>query len=133
MISVALKQINKMDESPFSWKARGNSFGFAFEGLRAVLKTEHNTWIHAGTTAIVLLFAFYFRITKTEWLILVILISQVWFTEILNTAIEKAMDFISKERHPQIKLVKDLASAAVMVSAIAAVIGGVIIFWSYVF
>ena len=52
----------------------------------------------------------------------------VWMAELFNSAIEKAMDFISTEKHPQIKLVKDLAAAAVLITALAAVIVGGIIF-----
>ena len=52
----------------------------------------------------------------------------VWMAEIINTAIEKSMDFISKEKHPQIALVKDLAAAAVLISAVAAFAIGIIIF-----
>jgi diacylglycerol kinase len=53
---------------------------------------------------------------------------MVWVAEIFNTAIEKTMDFISRERHPQIKLIKDLAAAAVLVTAFSALITGAIIF-----
>ena len=54
--------------------------------------------------------------------------AMVWMAELFNTAIEKTMDFISKEAHPQIKLVKDLAAAAVLIAAIAAVLVGALIF-----
>ena len=53
---------------------------------------------------------------------------MVWTAEIFNTAIEKTMDFISREKHPQIKLVKDLAAAAVLITAVSAIIVGAIIF-----
>lgn len=117
-----------MNAQPFSWKARGASFSFAFRGLVALFRTEHNARLHGGLTASALLLSILLHISKTEWLLLLIAMTLVWITEIMNTAIEKAMDFISKEKHPQIALVKDLAAAAVLLSAVAALIIGTIIF-----
>jgi diacylglycerol kinase (ATP) len=113
---------------PFSWRARGMSFQYAYQGLIALFRTEHNAWIHGGLTIAALLLSITFHISKTEWMLLVMAMALVWMAEIINTAIEKAVDFISTEKHPQIKLVKDLAAAAVLVSAVAALIIGTIIF-----
>jgi diacylglycerol kinase (ATP) len=55
-------------------------------------------------------------------------IAFVWIAEMLNTAIEKSMDFISTQKHPQIKLIKDISAGAVLIATIAAVIVGCIIF-----
>ena len=112
----------------FSWKERGASFRYAYDGLAALFRTEHNAWVHAGLTITALLLSIVLTISKMEWLLLIIAITLVWVTEIINTAIEKTMDFISKEKHPQIKLVKDLAAAAVLLSAVAALLTGTIIF-----
>jgi len=112
----------------FSLKERGASFRYAYHGLVALFRTEHNAWIHAGSTAAALLLSIYFRIDKIEWMMLILATAIVWSTEIINTAIEKAMDFISIKKHPQIKLVKDLAAAAVLLSAVAAFLIGTIIF-----
>ncbi len=68
------------------------------------------------------------RIGRGEWMALVIVIAMVWTAELFNTVIEKIMDFLTTERHPQIKAIKDMAAAAVMVTALAAVIVGLIIF-----
>ena len=61
-------------------------------------------------------------------IILVFAIGFVWVAELFNTAIEKIMDFISKEQHPKIKLIKDLSAAAVLVAAMVAFITGCIVF-----
>src|SRR5688500_3369195 len=102
---------------PFSWKKRSNSFTYAWEGLKALFSTEHNAWIHAGFTLLVLILSLVFRLTQVEWCLIVIATGMVWVTEIINTAIEKMMDHISPERHPVVKLVKDLSAAAVLISA----------------
>ena len=117
-----------MSHSEFSWKARGASFSYAFQGIIAFFRSEHNAWIHGGLTASALLLSIFLSISKTEFILLILSMTLVWMAEIINTAIEKSMDFISKEKHPQIALVKDLAAAAVLISAVAAFAIGTIIF-----
>ena len=117
-----------MPNKKFSWRERGNSFGFAWKGIKALFRTEHNAWIHGGVTVIVTLLSALLGVSLTEAALLVLTMAFVWVAEIFNTALEKAMDFISTEKHPQIGLVKDLAAAAVLVSAVAAVIIGLLIF-----
>ncbi len=117
-----------MEQRKFSWKERGNSFTYAWDGIKAVLRTEHNTWIHLALTVVALSLGFILKISAGEFMGLIIVMTMVWTAEIFNTAIEKTMDFISKERHPQIKLVKDLAAAAVLITALSAIIVGAIIF-----
>lgn len=112
----------------FSWKERSNSFGYAWQGMKALFRTEHNAWIHAAVTVVVIIAAVILKVSTTEAEVLILTIAFVFVTEILNTAIEKLADFISLEKHPQIGLVKDLAAAAVLISAIAAVVTGALIF-----
>ena len=52
----------------------------------------------------------------------------VWITEMLNSCIERLIDFFYPEEHPQIKFIKDLAAGAVLVAAITAVVAGLLIF-----
>jgi diacylglycerol kinase len=115
-------------DNRFSWRQRRNSFSYAFDGLKAAFRTEHNLWIHAALAVVAVALGFLLQISRYEWLALVIVMALVWMTELLNTAIEKAMDFISTEQNPKIKLVKDLAAAAVLVTALAALVCGGIIF-----
>jgi diacylglycerol kinase (ATP) len=117
-----------MSQRKFSWKERGNSFGFAWQGMKALFRTEHNAWIHFALTVAVVVLSFYFRISFGEAMSLTIVMAMVWSAELFNTALEKTMDFISQERHPQVKLIKDLAAAAVLITALAAVIVGGLIF-----
>lgn len=117
-----------MNAQKFSWKQRGNSFIYAWKGIKALFRTEHNAWIHAGVAVAVMVASIILKPSRTEIAVLVLTIAFVFVTEILNTAVEKTMDFISTDRHPQIALVKDLAAAAVLISAIAAVVVGALIF-----
>lgn len=117
----------------FSVKARLKSFVYAAHGIFRFFKTEHNAQIHLGATVIVIVLALVLGVTQTEAVAIIFAIASVWITEMLNTAIEKAMDFISLERHPEIKIVKDLAAGAVLVAAIAAVIVGCMVFIPKIF
>lgn len=117
-----------MQPKKFSTKERFKSFTYAWSGVKLLFQSEHNTIIHLVLTILAVILGVVFHISRAEWMALIIVISMVWTAELLNTAIEKTMDFISKERLPQIKLIKDLAAAAVLVAAIAAVMVGGLIF-----
>ena len=123
-----MKTVERKPTKQFSWQERATSFRYAWQGILALFQTEHNARIHAVLTLVVFILAALLHISKTEFILLLLSMALVWTMEIINTAIEKTMDFISTEKHPQIKLVKDLAAAAVLVSAVAAFVTGTIIF-----
>jgi diacylglycerol kinase len=112
----------------FSFKDRLKSFSYAWDGIKAVLKTEHNTWIHLLLTTLAIAAGFLLKIERVEWMALLIVISFVWMAELFNTCLEKVMDFLSLENHPQIKLIKDMAAAAVLIASLVAVVVGCLIF-----
>lgn len=112
----------------FSIKKRLKSFKYAFNGLRILLKEEHNSRIHIAVALIVSILGFIFKISPVEWVSLVITIGLVIVMEIVNSAIENLCDFVSPEKNYIIKKVKDLSAAAVLLSAIVAIVVGVIIF-----
>jgi diacylglycerol kinase (ATP) len=116
------------DASSFSWKARLRSFRYAWEGIVSFFRSEHNAQIHLAVTVSVLVLSVTLKLTKWEAIAVVFSIAFVWVAEMFNTVIEKTMDFISTEKHPQIKLIKDIAAGAVLIAAIAAVIIGCFIF-----
>lgn len=116
-----------MSTQEFSIRARLRSFRFAWSGLSRFFDGEHNAWLHLLATVAVLAAGFITGLKSYEWLALIFSIGLVWITELLNTAIEKLMDFVSVHRRPEIKFIKDLAAAAVLVAAITAIaIGGFI-------
>ena len=115
-------------ENGFSIKGRLKSFGFAFEGISAFFRNDHNAIVHACATVVVLPFAFYCNINSQQWMVLLIAIALVWMAELFNTAIEKICDLVSPQRNAQVKFIKDVSSAAVLITAILACIIGLIIF-----
>ena len=117
----------------FSVKARFKSFRYAFDGLISFFDAQHNAVIHLGMTVFVVLAAVFFDLSRGEWVAVVLATGLVWTAELFNTAIEKLCDMVSKDFHPTIKFVKDIAAAAVLISAIIAIVVGGIVFLPKIF
>lgn len=122
-----------MKPATFSIRARTKSFRYAWEGIRSFVRREHNAWLHFIATVAVLVLATVLKLDKTELLALVFAIGFVWVAEMFNTCVEHMMDFVSTERKPEIKFIKDLSAGAVLVAAITAAITGAIVFIPKVF
>ncbi|HEY0678556.1 MAG TPA: diacylglycerol kinase family protein [Chitinophagaceae bacterium] len=122
-----------MPSEKFSLAKRAISFKYAFAGIRRFFATEHNAWIHLASTAGVIVLTVAYGISAVEAVLLIFAIGFVWTAEIINTCIEKIMDFISTETHPQIQLIKDMAAGAVLIAAATALITGLIIFIPKIF
>ena len=123
-----MHKIFVMKEEKFSIAKRLKSFTYAFNGLRVLIKEEHNAWIHLFATVCVVAAGMLFKISPMEWVAVVFAIGLVFGFEIINTSVEHIADFICSERDDRIKRIKDLAAAAVLVSAITAAVIGLIVF-----
>lgn len=119
-----------MKEHKFSLPKRLKSFSYAWNGLRIALREEHNFRIHLLIAIAVVILGFIVCLTPYEWIAIILAIAFVLISEIFNSAIENIADFVSPKRHEQIKRIKDLAAAGVLLSAVMAAIVGVIIFGS---
>lgn len=97
-----------------------------------MLKSQQNAWIHAFATIVVVIAGFVLNISSGEWCLLVLAIMAVWMAEALNTAFEFLADVASPEFHPLVKKAKDVAAGAVLISAIGAIVIGIIVFGPYV-
>ena len=104
------------------------SFKYAFEGIYTGLNTEKNMKIHVGIMILVIIFGIILKISKIEWIICIILFGLVISLELMNTAIENAVDLITQEKNPKAKIAKDVAAGAVVLSALNAVIIAIFIF-----
>ncbi|AHF15444.1 diacylglycerol kinase family protein [Niabella soli] len=103
------------------------SFGYAFNGLREAVRSELNFRIHLFAAVLIILVCRFLGVSKIEWLLVIICISTVMALELINTAIEKLCDFVSPEKRPAIKIIKDLSAAAVLIAAIGALLIGMFI------
>lgn len=104
------------------------SFKYAFDGIYTGIKEEQNMKIHITIMILVIIFGIMLKISKAEWIICIILFGLVISMELINTAIENTVDLITKEKNEQAKIAKDVAAGAVLVSAIASAIIGLIMF-----
>lgn len=120
--------ISMLDDQKFSVRGRLKSFYYAGAGLKQFFRQEHNARIHLAAAILVSILGWWLKVSHMEAVALVVVIGLVWVTEILNTCLEKAMDFITREKHPEIKIIKDLAAGAVLIATITAVIVGLFIF-----
>ena len=117
-----------MQPEKFSIRSRLLSFTHASRGIRQFVWREHNARIHLIATIGVIIAAVALKVKGAEAAVLAIVTGMVWITEIVNTCFEKLADHITKERHPEIKIIKDLAAGAVLVAAVIAVTAGLFIF-----
>ena len=117
-----------MEQQKFSFHSRLKSFSYAWSGIRELLVREHNARLHLAATVGVIVASVVFRVSVTEAAVLAVVTGLVWITEMLNTCVEKIMDFIHPEEHPSIKFIKDVAAGAVLAAALSAVVVGLLIF-----
>ncbi len=117
-----------MRKGKFSVPDRLKSFNYAFNGIRWLLIHEHNSRIHLFAVAAVCLAGYFLKINTVEWLLIALCSGMVISAELFNTVAEQIADFISPGKHQQIKIIKDLAAAGVLVTAITAFIVGSVIF-----
>lgn len=111
--------------------SRIRSIRDALSGVRFALLTQKNMWIHLVATGIVVIMGFWLCITITEWALLTLTISLVFVAETVNTSIEKLSDCITTDYDEKIGIVKDVAAGAVLLSAIFAVVIGLLVFIPY--
>jgi diacylglycerol kinase len=104
------------------------AFIYAGNGIGYCFKQELNFRIHLLVTIAVVVTGIFFSISTTEWLFVTSCCSLVLSLELLNTALEKICDAVTKDINPLIKIIKDTAAGAVFVSAMGSAVMGIIIF-----
>lgn len=108
------------------------SFVYAFKGIFRTIVNERNLRIHITCVVYmvsILLLTDWFTLSRTDWAVLMLACGSVIGGEIVNTAIENAVNLASKEYTEYGKVAKDAAAGAVLISAIFAVIVGIIIMY----
>ncbi len=112
----------------FSLKGRLQSFRCAISGLSLMIRSQHNAWLHALATAVVIALGGLLQISRNDWCWLVLALVAVWTAEAMNTALELLADVASPEFHPLVEKAKDVAAGAVLLSAIGSAIIGLLVF-----
>ena len=107
-----------------------NCFRYACAGILHAIKTARNLRIHLSVTAFVLFFTWYGEVSVRQIPILFFCIGSVLTAELFNTAFERLCDLVHPDMHPAVKVIKDVAAGAVLLSAIASAVTGLWIFLS---
>lgn len=109
-------------------RKRLRSFPFAFAGIGHLLRTQGNAQIHVAVGSVAIILGFLFNIERGEWLALALTITLVLAAEGVNTAVEAVVDLVTPGFHPLAKIAKDVAAGTVLLTAIGAVVVGLIVF-----
>ena len=104
------------------------SFGHALKGLKLLFLSQRNAIIHLCLMGLAVILGVLLKISFTEWTIIVLSSGMVIAAESFNTALEKLSDTIHPERNEGIGSAKDIAAGSVLITAIAALVVGIIIF-----
>lgn len=111
-----------------TFTGRLRSVKYAVHGIRIMLRSQQNAWIHAVATIVVVGAGLALRLSIAEWCWIVLAIAAVWTAEALNTAFEFLTDVASPTFHPIAGQAKDVAAGAVLLTAVAAIVIGLLVF-----
>jgi diacylglycerol kinase len=119
------------NKTRLTFTGRVRSIRCAFIGIWIMLSSQHNAWIHAAATFLVLMLGLYLGLSRAEWCWIVLAIVAVWTAEALNTAFEFLTDVASPEFHPLAGKAKDVAAGAVLITAFGAALIGILVIGPY--
>ncbi len=109
------------------WRRFFHSFDHAFSGVRYAFKTQVNMRVHLGIAVVVVALAWYLGLELVQWAILGLTVGFVMVAEMFNTVAEAAMDAATPYYHPLVKVAKDVAAGAVLITAFVSVSVGLLI------
>jgi diacylglycerol kinase (ATP) len=124
--------MGRTPSNPLTFTGRLRSVKFAARGVVIMLQTQHNAWLHATATVLVLAGGLVAGLSVGEWCWIALAITSVWTAEALNTAFEFLTDVASPDFHPIAEKAKDVAAGAVLLAACGSVAIGVLILGPHV-
>jgi diacylglycerol kinase (ATP) len=109
------------------------SFKYAFNGIACMLRTQRNAQFHFLAAVVAVVLGIVYKIEILEWCLIIFAIGLVLTAELFNTSIEFLTDLLSPEYNQKAGRAKDIAAGAVLISAIAAGLIGLVIFIPRIF
>ena len=109
------------------------SFIHALDGIKYAIRYEHNFIIIIMAIIVTTIFGFIFKINNYEWIIIVMCFALVFGCELLNSAIEAAVDLQTTKENKLAKIAKDCGSGATLIFSIMSLIVALIIFIPKIF
>ncbi len=123
-----MKWISKGKKKTYSIKRLFNSFKYAITGIKSAYKTEQNLLVHTIIAFIAIGLGIYLKLSTLEFAIVALVIGLVITAEMVNTSLEYTIDMAMPTIHPLAKIAKDVASGAVLMSAISSIAVGLLIY-----
>ena len=123
-----MKWVSRGKKKKYGLKRLGKSFVYAFQGIVSAFKTEQNLLIHTIALIINIILMIVLKLNIMECALIIIVIIIVFSLEMINTSIEYAIDMAMPQIHPLAKISKDVASGAVLIASIGALIVGLLIY-----
>ncbi len=111
-----------------SLAGRARSFRSALAGMRVLVGSQRNAWIHVAATIAVVALGLYLGLSAAQWALVTVAVASVWTAEAINTAFELLADAVAPEFNPLIGKAKDVAAGAVLIAAIGAAAIGLLVF-----
>lgn len=108
-------------------RSRARSFGHAFHGWAHVLRTQRNAWLEVVIACAVFAVSLWLGLDRLSWAVIILTTAIVFAAEFVNTAVEVVVDLVSPQPHPLARTAKDVAAAAVLVTACGAALIGVLL------
>lgn len=124
--------MNDKPRRSFELTLRIRSFRFAIRGICRLVSSQHNAWIHAAATLLVVVAGAVLQVSTNDWCWIIVATTMVWTAEALNTSLEFLADAACPDIHPLVRDAKDVSAGAVLISAMGATMIGTIVFWPYV-
>ncbi len=111
-----------------SLAGRARSFRSALAGMRVLVRSQRNAWIHVAATIAVVALGLYLGLSAAQWALVTVAVASVWTAEAVNTAFELLADALAPDFNPLIGKAKDVAAGAVLLAAIGAAAIGLLVF-----
>ncbi len=127
-----MPQISRDDIKKKGIKRFFHSVKYSIEGLLYAYRYEQSLWIHGVATIFSVCLGIIFQIKLSEWAIVFIALGVILGMELINTAIEAAVDLVTLEHHPLAKIAKDCGSAASFIMSLVAIVIGLFVFGPYI-
>ncbi len=126
-----IEKFNRESIKVYGLKRFFKSIKYSIQGLAYSYRYEQSFWIHGFATLLAVVLGVIFHIKLSEWAIIFIALGIILSLELINTAIEAAIDLITDEIHPLAKIAKDCGSAASFVMAIVSFVISLFVFGPY--
>lgn len=109
-------------------RSLAESFRFAWNGLRTALRSQRNLRIDMAVGLGAAVLAWVLRLPLGQVALVILAAASVIGAELLNSALESLVDMVQFREDPVARRVKDMAAAAVLVTAVGAFLVGLALF-----